>query len=77
MACSNLYIVGAQSTGKMTLLNALEAYYAFTNVYEAVCQPFIIQEVAREVLEKSGITSEYMITPPELFNCKKISSTLS
>lgn len=71
MAYRNIYIVGAQSTGKTTLLNALEAYYALNNVDEAVHQPFIIQEVARQVVEKSGITREYMAAPSRALQLQK------
>jgi predicted ATPase len=66
----NIYIIGAQSTGKTTLVNALEAYFQSqkknTNHHDPSSQrqrqqfpkPKIIKEVARTVLTKHAFTAK-------------------
>lgn len=46
----NIYIVGAQGTGKTTLVNAIEKYFATCKPTPAENSPTIIREVARSVL---------------------------
>ena len=63
----NLYVVGAQCTGKTTLVNALEAAYTVQSVDEAgepLQQPSIIREVARTVLKEKSFTREDITTSP-------------
>jgi predicted ATPase len=60
-ALRNIYIVGAQNTGKTTLVNALEAAFA-KNTSET--QPQIIKEVARNVLIKYNFTAQDIKTSP-------------
>ncbi|EPE27934.1 P-loop containing nucleoside triphosphate hydrolase [Glarea lozoyensis ATCC 20868] len=57
----NIYIVGAQNTGKTTLVNALEATFAKNT---SVPQPRIIKEVARNVLIKHNFTAQDITTSP-------------
>jgi predicted ATPase len=60
-ALRHIYIVGAQNTGKTTLVNALEAAFA-KNTSEI--QPRVIKEVARNVLIKHQFTAEDIKTSP-------------
>lgn len=68
MTRKNIYIIGAQSTGKTTLVNALEAFYTMDNSTnksrKSFPQPFIIREVARTVLKDKGFTREDITTSP-------------
>lgn len=57
----HIYIVGAQNTGKTTLVDALSTAFA-ANPSEA--QPNIIKEVARTVLRKHHFTAEDIRTSP-------------
>ncbi|KAH7016363.1 AAA domain-containing protein [Microdochium trichocladiopsis] len=62
----NIYIIGAQSSGKTTLVQALETH--FTNQHEtlsASAAPRFIKEVARKVLDKHGYTAEDIVTSPQ------------
>ncbi|GAB0137628.1 epichloenin A synthetase [Epichloe bromicola] len=63
-----IYIVGAQSTGKTTLVNALEASYDDGNL--ALDRPVIIREVARTVL------SEYDFNAHDISTSAKRCSTI-
>lgn len=58
----NIYIVGAQCTGKTTLVNALETH--LDNSSQA-SRPAIIREVARSVLEKHSFTAADIRSSPE------------
>ncbi|KAG7001383.1 hypothetical protein G7Y79_00032g067360 [Physcia stellaris] len=55
----NIYIIGAQSTGKTTLVSALAIHFANTkhDSPDAFIQPFQLKEVARNVLKKHGFTA--------------------
>ena len=68
MTRKNIYIIGAQSTGKTTLVNALEALYKVANDTDrsekSLPRPFIIREVARTVLKDKGFTREDIIASP-------------
>ena len=59
----NIYIIGPQSTGKTTLVSALDRYFEQHRTYssEPVPQPHIIREVARSVLREHQFTA-YDIT---------------
>lgn len=48
----SIYIIGAQSTGKTTLVHALEAHFR-----QLPSPPTVIHEVARTLLRQRGITS--------------------
>ncbi|KAL6881235.1 AAA domain-containing protein [Trichoderma novae-zelandiae] len=50
----NIYIIGAQCTGKTSLVNALEASFADLS---KTTPPIIVREVARSVLETHGFTA--------------------
>ncbi len=47
----NVYIIGAQSTGKTTLVKAFETHFAQLATGTSSFRPVIIHEVAREVLK--------------------------
>ena len=57
----NIYIVGAQCTGKTTLVDALSKFFETQkNRYlhdEATPKPYIIKEVARSVIRKHKFTA--------------------
>ena len=56
----NIYVIGAQSTGKTTLVSALEKYFEQHNTYlsEPTARPHIIKEVARSVLRDHHFTAD-------------------
>lgn len=60
-ARQNIYIIGAQCTGKTTLVNALAAHYARQQDAD---QPAVIREVARSVLTRDGFTRQDIETSP-------------
>ncbi|KAF2026560.1 hypothetical protein EK21DRAFT_115709 [Setomelanomma holmii] len=63
----NIYIIGAQSTGKTTLINALEDYWkggAYGNGSTWPQHPLIIREVARTVLTEKNFSREDIATSP-------------
>jgi nicotinamide riboside kinase len=60
----NIYIIGAQSTGKTTLVNALEAYWADITPENSSQRPRMVREVARTILEKEPSHREDMLTSP-------------
>jgi nicotinamide riboside kinase len=59
---SNIYVVGAQSSGKTTLISGLEKYFhVYSNVTWGalvVEKPFVLEEVARQVLMNCGYTGK-------------------
>jgi len=59
----HIYIIGAQCTGKTTLVNALEQHFAQT--LQASNRPAIIREVARTVLKDHGFTAEDIVSSKE------------
>ncbi|KAK0648561.1 AAA domain-containing protein [Cercophora newfieldiana] len=63
MTPQNIYIVGAQCTGKTTLVNALEAHYKANEPPEG--QPAIIKEVARTVLVQYSFTAHDITSSTE------------
>ena len=58
----NIYIVGAQSTGKTTLVSALAAYFTSTN--KSFPQPRILTEVARGVMRHHKLTAQDITSSP-------------
>jgi len=59
----NIYIVGAQCTGKTTLVNALEDHFA-SSPSSPLNRPGIIREVARSVLKTHKFTAEDIRSSP-------------
>lgn len=60
----NIYIIGAQCTGKTTLVSALKDH--FTRYREKnIPEPVIISEVARKVLAALNINRSDIVTSPE------------
>ena len=63
----NIYVVGAQCTGKTTLVDALVAHLD-TSIDEKgieVSKPVVIKEVARKVLQEHNFTALDITTSPE------------
>jgi len=66
----NVYVVGAQCTGKTTLVNALERFYTanndvdHSNSTKTMNGPRFIREIARSVLAKHGFTRGDITTSP-------------
>ena len=60
----NIYVIGAQSTGKTTLVSALDKYFEQHQTYlsEPIARPHIIKEVARSVLRDHHFTAEDIAT---------------
>ncbi|KAH7386804.1 AAA domain-containing protein [Phaeosphaeria sp. MPI-PUGE-AT-0046c] len=64
---SNVYIIGAQSTGKTTLVNALEAQLETernANDCIGLQRPSVIREVARTVLKEKKYSREDITASP-------------
>lgn len=66
----NVFIVGAQSTGKTTLVDALEKIYSKPTISSPIkhhrpMAPIFIREVARNVLKTHGFTREDITSSPE------------
>ena len=59
---SNIYIIGAQSTGKTTLVSALAAH--FTSRNKSSPQPRILTEVARSVMHHHKLTAQDITSSP-------------
>lgn len=65
----NVYIIGAQGTGKTTLVNALKKYFAQTLDPESedeLPKPRIIEEIARQILEEKIYKNTDLVTSPSL-----------
>jgi nicotinamide riboside kinase len=62
----SLYIIGAQSTGKTTLVNALEEHFDLHRSPQEgrPSQPLIIREVARTVLKEKDFNRDDIRTSP-------------
>ncbi|EHK22194.1 uncharacterized protein TRIVIDRAFT_29306 [Trichoderma virens Gv29-8] len=58
----NIYIIGAQCTGKTSLVNALER--SFASLFNTT-PPIIVREVARSVLKKHGFTASDITSDPD------------
>jgi nicotinamide riboside kinase len=58
----NIFIIGAQCTGKTTLLNALKNHYTREQL---VTQPTIISEVARTVIKDLNFDREDIVASPD------------
>jgi nicotinamide riboside kinase len=61
----NLYIIGPQSTGKTTLVNALEKTFEPDADKVTTQQPLVIHEVARTVLKEKGFHRDDITTSPK------------
>ncbi|EAT77663.1 hypothetical protein HBI56_195500 [Parastagonospora nodorum] len=61
----NVYIIGAQSTGKTTLVNAVECKLEETAKNDGWQRPFIIREVARTVLKDKYFSREDISESPK------------
>lgn len=57
----NIYIIGAQCTGKTSLVNALES--SFVDLFSTT-PPIIVREVARSVLKLHGFTASDITSDP-------------
>ncbi len=60
----NIYIVGAQCTGKTTLISALSAHFTKATTSAATPAPLILTEVARTVLRQHGFTASDITSSP-------------
>jgi len=64
----NIFIVGAQCTGKTTVVNALEEYFCrpenHVSSLSHIPKPTIIREVARNVLKQDNFTREDITSCP-------------
>jgi nicotinamide riboside kinase len=58
----NIFIIGAQCTGKTTLLNALKNHYAKEQL---ITQPTTISEVARTVIKELNFDREDIVASPD------------
>ncbi|KAL7937936.1 AAA domain-containing protein [Trichoderma chlorosporum] len=58
----NIYIVGAQCTGKTSLVNALESSFAKSF---STTPPVVVREVARSVLKIHGFTASDITSDPD------------
>lgn len=54
----NVYIIGAQSTGKTTLVDALE------RSFDSALKPVVVREVARKVLQEKNYTRDDITNSP-------------
>jgi nicotinamide riboside kinase len=60
----NIYVIGAQCTGKTTLVNALQRHFYGEPDFEHNA-PYIISEVARTELRKHGFTTDDIRSSPD------------
>lgn len=69
----NIYIVGAQCTGKTTLVNALERFFKGWAPTGTIKPPRIVTEVARTVLRENNFqTAEIRDSPTRSFELQKL-----
>lgn len=67
----NIYIVGAQCTGKTTLVHALERFFALNT--ETITPPRIVTELARKVLREIDFkTADIRDSPTLSFELQKL-----
>ncbi|KAF2681976.1 hypothetical protein K458DRAFT_371268 [Lentithecium fluviatile CBS 122367] len=59
-----VYIIGAQCTGKTTLVNALEDSFHRNDLKQSTTKPLIIREVARTVLKEKQFSRDDITTSP-------------
>ena len=60
----DIYIVGAQCTGKTTLVAALSSHFTSTSISPTTPAPIVITEVARTVLRKHNFTASDITSSP-------------
>ena len=60
-----IYIIGAQCTGKTTLVNALENYFENDSGSRRASKPYIVHEVARQVLQSCELNGTYILNSAE------------
>ncbi|KAI4281386.1 MAG: hypothetical protein L6R35_005659 [Caloplaca aegaea] len=60
----NIYVIGAQSTGKTTLVNALATHFEQhpESIRNTESQPKLIKEVARGVLQRHSYTADDIVS---------------
>ena len=60
----NIYIIGAQSTGKTTLVTALADYFEHQDSASAnlISKPKVLKEIARSVLKQHNFTASDIVT---------------
>ena len=61
----DIYIVGAQCTGKTTLITALSNHITSPSVSSTIPAPLIVTEVARTVLRKHKFTASDITSSPD------------
>lgn len=65
----SIYVVGAQCTGKTTLVEALKAYFiaekALVSLGRAIPPPSVLTEVARTVLRQHNFTADDIVSSPK------------
>lgn len=66
----NVYIIGAASTGKTTLVNNLHSY--FTRRLATPLRPAIITEVARTVLRQHNFTARDILLPARSLTLQRL-----
>ncbi|KAH6634870.1 hypothetical protein B0J18DRAFT_32817 [Chaetomium sp. MPI-SDFR-AT-0129] len=67
---TSIYIVGAQCTGKTTLVNNLQAYFA--NAIPSALPPAIVTEVARTVLQAHNFTARDVRIPARSLELQRL-----
>lgn len=60
----NIYIVGAQCTGKTTLIGALSAHFNAVSTSTTMCAPLVLTEVARNVMRQHDFTASDITSSP-------------
>lgn len=65
MTPPNIYVIGAQCTGKTTLVNALQSYFSEAPSRPETDRPAIIKEVARTVLQRWDFRADEIRSSPE------------
>ena len=60
----NIYVVGAQCTGKTTLVTALSSHFTSTSASSTTPAPLVFTEVARTVLREHNFTASDIKSSP-------------